>query len=101
MDDLLAAIAGKKERLENLRPVSPKEIGNLEHYYDIEITYTSNALSSVETTPVIETGLPLAASPSKIIWKRSIITTQSAMCASLPGKQPRSLKATFAICTDW
>jgi len=56
---LLDAIPDKKHRLDRLRPLSPEALKNLEHYYDVEITYTSNAiegntLSPVETTLVIE-----------------------------------------------
>lgn len=64
MDDLLSAIAAKKERLDKLRPLSPEALANLEHYYDIELTYTSNAiegntLSGVETALVIEQGVTI------------------------------------------
>jgi Fic family protein len=70
MSDLLTAIAAKKERLDKLRPVPPKVLANLEHYYDIEITYTSNAiegntLSPVETTLVIEKGITVSGKPLK------------------------------------
>lgn len=70
MDDLLASIAGKKQRLDKLRPVSPTALANLEHYYDIELTYTSNAiegntLSAVETTLVIEKGVTIGGKPLK------------------------------------
>ena len=64
MDELLAAIVAKKERLDRLRPVSREALANLEHYYDIELTYTSNAiegntLSPVETALVIEQGMTI------------------------------------------
>jgi Fic family protein len=70
MDDLLTAIAAKKERLDKLRPVAPEALANLEHYYDIELTYTSNAiegntLSPVETTLVIEKGITVSGKPLK------------------------------------
>lgn len=70
MDDLLTSIAAKKERLDQLRPVSSKALANLEHYYDIELTYTSNAiegntLSAVETTLVIEKGITVGGKPLK------------------------------------
>jgi Fic family protein len=66
---LLRAIAAKKERLDALRPPSPEALANLEHYYDIELTYASNAiegntLSPVETTLVIE-GITVAGKPLK------------------------------------
>jgi Fic family protein len=70
MNEILAAIAAKKERLDQLRPLSGKMLANLEHYYDIELTYTSNAiegntLSSVETALVIEHGVAIGGKPLK------------------------------------
>jgi Fic family protein len=66
----LDAIAEKKARLDRLRPLSPEALRNLEHYYDVEITYTSNAiegntLSPVETTLVIEKGVTITGKPLK------------------------------------
>src|SRR5438270_1315034 len=66
----LTAIAAKKQRLDELRPLSAKALSNLEHYYDIELTYTSNAiegntLSPVETTLVIEKGITVSGKPLK------------------------------------
>jgi len=70
MDERLTSIAAKKRRLDELRPVSAQALANLEHYYDIELTYTSNAiegntLSPVETTLVIEKGVTVAGKPLK------------------------------------
>ncbi len=71
MNELLqASIAEKKKRLDACRPLSPKALFNLEHYYDIELTYTSNAiegntLSAVETTLVIEKGMTVSGKPLK------------------------------------
>ena len=70
MDELLAAIAAKKEQLDRLRPQSREALANLEHYYDIELTYTSNAiegntLSPVETALVIEQGVTIGGKPLK------------------------------------
>jgi Fic family protein len=67
---LLDAIADKKHRLDRLRPLSPEALKNLEHYFDVEITYTSNAiegntLSPVETTLVIEQGVTISGKPLK------------------------------------
>ena len=67
---LLPAIAASKERLDALRPLSPEALARLEHYYDIELTYASNAiegntLSPVETTLVIEKGITIAGKPLK------------------------------------
>ena len=70
MNTLLDAIADKKTQLDRLRPLSSEAISNLEHYYDVEITYTSNAiegnlLSPVETTLVIEQGVTIGGKPLK------------------------------------
>jgi Fic family protein len=68
--NLLDAIADKKNRLDQLRPLPAEALSNLEHYYDMEITYTSNAiegntLSPVETTLVIEQGVTIGGKPLK------------------------------------
>ena len=68
--DLLQSIAAKKGQLHGLRPLNPEAVRKLEHYYDIEITYTSNAiegntLSPVETTLVIEQGITIGGKPLK------------------------------------
>jgi Fic family protein len=70
MTKLLASITEKKDRLERMRPFSAEALTNLEHYYDLEITYASNAiegnsLSPVETTLVIEKGVTIAGKPLK------------------------------------
>src|SRR5271154_7095566 len=70
MNELLTSIAAKKERLDELRPLSRQRLANLEHYYNIELTYTSNAiegntLSPVETTLVIEKGITISGKPLK------------------------------------
>jgi len=44
VDQLLISIAAKKKRLDELRPLNLKALANLEHYYDIELTYTSYAI---------------------------------------------------------
>jgi Fic family protein len=66
----LTSIGAKKEQLDALRPLSPEALAGLEHYYDIELTYTSNAiegntLSAVETTLVIEQGVTIGGKPLK------------------------------------
>jgi Fic family protein len=67
------ALAGdrrKKAAARRIAPLSSKALANLEHYYDIELTFTSNAiegntLSPVETTLVIEQGVTIAGKPLK------------------------------------
>ncbi len=68
MHELATAVEAKKERLASLRPLSPEALAKLEHYYDIELTFTSNAiegntLSAVETTLVIEQGITIGGKP--------------------------------------
>src|SRR4051794_37302831 len=70
MTELLQSIAALKEQLDRLRPLSPEAVAKLEHYYDVELTYSSNAiegntLSPVETTLVIEQGVTIAGKPLK------------------------------------
>jgi len=70
VDKILASIAAKKARLDELRPLSQEALVKLEHYYDIELTYTSNAiegntLGPVETTLVIEKGITVSGKPLK------------------------------------
>jgi len=70
MDEILASIAAKKQQPDELRPMAEQALVNLEHYYDIELTYTSNAiegntLSAVETTLVIEKGITIGGKPLK------------------------------------
>lgn len=70
MHELLTSIATKKKHLDELRPLPPKALADLEHYYDIELTYTSNAiegntLSAVETALVIEKGITVGGKPLK------------------------------------
>jgi Fic family protein len=70
MDELPASVDAKKARLDELRPVSAKVLVALESYYDMELTYTSNAiegntLSAVETTLVLEKGITISGKPLK------------------------------------
>jgi Fic family protein len=85
------AIADKKARLDRLRPLSPEALSKLEHYYDVEITYTSNAiegntLSAVETTLVIEQGVTIGGKPLKDHLEAPITTTLYGTSASWPAK---------------
>jgi Fic family protein len=70
LNPLQEQIAAKKAQLDRIRPLSPEALSNLEHYYDVEITWASNAiegntLSPVETTLVIEQGVTIAGKPLK------------------------------------
>ena len=70
MHELAVSIAAKKKQLDELRPFSAKALAALEHYYDVELTWTSNAiegntLGPVETTLVIEKGITVSGKPLK------------------------------------
>ncbi len=70
MNDIQVSIAAKKKRLDELRPLRSEALDKLDHYYDVELTYTSNAiegntLSAVETTLVIEKGITIGGKPLK------------------------------------
>jgi len=61
---LIHDIEEKKAQLDRLRPLSPHALTNLEHAYDLELTYTSNAiegntLTQIETNLVIEQGVTI------------------------------------------
>ena len=62
MDDLLGRIADKKAELDRVRPLSAGALDHLQKHYDVELTYTSNAiegntLTRRETAEVIEHGI--------------------------------------------
>jgi Fic family protein len=62
MQDLVASIAAKKSELDRLRPLSAPALAQLQKHYDVELTYTSNAiegntLTLRETAEVIEHGI--------------------------------------------
>jgi len=88
MDALLAAIRAKKAQLDQLRPVSGAALRHLQKYYDIELTYTSNAiegntLTHRETAEVIEHGITVGGKKLKdhleaadhyeaVLWMREL-----------------------------
>jgi Fic family protein len=62
MNPLAAGITAKKQRLDALRPVSQAALRSLQKAYDVDLTYTSNAiegntLTLRETAEVIEHGI--------------------------------------------
>ena len=62
--DIIAGLEQKKAQLDRLRPLAPGALKNLEHAYDLELTYTSNAiegntLTQIETNLVIEQGITI------------------------------------------
>src|SRR5271165_6437862 len=68
MDALLEQIATKKADLDRLRPLAAGALAQLQKYYDVELTYTSNAiegniLTHRETAEVIEHGVTVGGKP--------------------------------------
>ena len=62
MDDLLKQLTEKKQKLDSFRPLPSALVTNLEDWFKIELTYTSNAiegntLTRKETALVVEKGL--------------------------------------------
>src|ERR1700674_3223214 len=62
---LIRDIEDKKARLDRLRPLSTVALAQLQKYYDVELTYTSNAiegntLTLRETAEVIEHGITVS-----------------------------------------
>lgn len=58
----LETLQAKKQRLDSFRPLAPELVRNLEEWFKVELTYTSNAiegntLSRAETALVVEKGL--------------------------------------------
>lgn len=67
---ILDSIAERKQRLDALRPLAAGAIAELQKYYDVELTYTSNAiegntLTHRETAEVIEHGITVGGKPLK------------------------------------
>jgi len=62
LNELLLSIADRKDQLDRLRPLATGALKQLQKYYDVELTYTSNAiegntLTLRETAEVIEHGI--------------------------------------------
>ena len=55
-------LSTKKKQLDGMRPLPPEQLKNLEEWYKVELTYTSNAiegntLTRAETALVVEKGI--------------------------------------------
>ncbi len=62
MSEYLQKITEKKKKLDNFRPLPPELVKNLDEWFRVELTYTSNAiegntLSRQETALVVEKGI--------------------------------------------
>lgn len=63
-----ARIVGLKAKLDSARPASGEALANLADWYDVQLTYTSNAiegntLTHSETAMVIEKGITVSGKP--------------------------------------
>ncbi len=93
MDDLLASINAQKVELDRLRPISGDALRQLQKYYDVELTYTSNAiegntLTHRETAEVIEHGVTVGGKSLKhhleavdhyeaVLWMRDLAASRA------------------------
>ncbi|OGH05276.1 MAG: cell filamentation protein Fic [Candidatus Levybacteria bacterium RBG_16_35_11] len=62
MNDLLSKLTQKKQKLDSFRPLSLALVNNLDEWFKVELTYTSNAiegntLTRKETALVVEEGI--------------------------------------------
>src|SRR3989344_1848168 len=62
MDKRLQLLTGKKQKLDTFRPLPPELVKNLDEWFRVELTYTSNAiegntLTRAETALVVEKGM--------------------------------------------
>ncbi len=70
METIDDAVAGRKHRLDALRPMSARSLAALASWYDVELTYSSNAiegntLTRAETAIVLEKGVTIGGKPLK------------------------------------
>jgi Fic family protein len=88
MDELLTSVAAKKQRLDAMRPVSRAALLALQKAYDVDLTYTSNAiegntLTLRETAELIEHGITVGGKSlrdhleavdhySAVLWMREL-----------------------------
>ncbi len=95
MDELLASIAAKKQRLDAMRPVSRAALLALQKSYDVDLTYTSNAiegntLTLRETAELIEHGITVGGKPLRdhleavdhynaVLWMRELAAKATPM----------------------
>jgi len=70
MDPLAQRIQDKKAELDALRPIAGRSLVELDKWYDVELTYTSNAiegntLTRNETAIILEKGITVSGKPLK------------------------------------
>ena len=93
LEALIAQIQEKKGRLDSLRPLSKAALAQLQKHYDVELTYTSNAiegntLTLRETAEVIEHGITVGGKALRdhleaidhyeaVLWMRQLAATDT------------------------
>ncbi len=70
MSILQEEVEAKKAKLDSMRPLAPGTVAALDAWYDVELTYTSNALEGntltrSETAIVLEKGITVSGKPLK------------------------------------
>jgi len=91
IEALIRSIEQKKAQLDRLRPLSAAALAQLQKHYDVELTYTSNAiegntLTLRETAEVIEHGITVGGKSLRehleavdhydaLLWMRELATT--------------------------
>ena len=70
LTQIIDAVRRKREHLDALRPLSPATLAALDRWYNVELTYTSNALEGntltrSETAIVLEKGITVSGKPLK------------------------------------
>ncbi len=109
MDEVLASIQAKRERLDALRPISASSLRALQKSFDIELTYTSNAiegntLTLRETAEVIEHGITVGGKRLKdhleavdhyeaVLWMRELAATDISVGESVVRELHRRIVA--------
>src|SRR3989344_1223636 len=105
MDDQLQKLAAKKQRLDAHRPLPRELVKNLDEWFRIELTYTSNAiegntLTRAETALVVEKGITVAGKSLKNTWRLPIMWRLWSILNFWLGKQGEILRKTiFPILT--
>lgn len=89
-------LTNKKQQLDGLRPLSPELIRNLDDWFRVELTYTSNAiegntLTRRETAVVIEQGLTVGGKSLKEHLEATNHARALDFVHSLLGKKPSQL----------
>ena len=97
MNNIDDRIASKKAELDKLRPLSRKSLDALSSWYDVEITYTSNAiegntLTRSETAILLEKGITVNGKPFKdhaeAIGHKEALSYMRSLAAAPQGSGP-------------